>query len=114
MTNREFLEKVMANEITEEVIAHASENLAKLNARNAKRANTLTKNQEANIEIKENIVEFLKLGNGNFASEVGENLGISTSKASALLRQLVENGRVTAEEVKVTGKGTRKFFKIAE
>ena len=48
MTNREFYNAVIANTITEDVIAHASEALVKLDERNAKRASKPSAKQKEN------------------------------------------------------------------
>ena len=47
------------------------------------------------------------------ASEIAVALEISTQKTSALCRQLVENGTLNAEDVKVKGKGKVKGYTLA-
>lgn len=113
MTNREFFNAVISNEITEEVIAHATSSLEKLDARNAARKDRPSKKSVENEPIKAKIVEFLADGS-HLASEIGEGCEISTSKASALCRQLVEIGTLKVEDVKVKGKGTQKSYSLAQ
>ena len=110
MTNREFFNAVISAEINDEVIAHATESLAKLDARNAKRAERPSKTQIANEPIIKAIAEVLS-SEPMRASEIAEKCGISTQKASALVKK-VEGVSVT--DVKVKGKGKQKayFFEV--
>ena len=112
MTNREFYTMVANGTLTEEVIAKANEEIAKLDARNAKRASKPSKKSLENEPIKAKIVEFLADGS-HLASEIASGCEISTSKASALCRQLVESGSLTVCDVKVKGKGTQKSYSLA-
>jgi hypothetical protein len=60
MTEREFLTAVLAVEgIAEDVRTHATEGIAKLDAKNSKRKNTQTKTQKENEPIKASIVALL-------------------------------------------------------
>ena len=106
MTNREFYNAVITNEITEEVVAHAQNALVKLDERNAKRANTPSKTQIANEPIIKAIAEVLT-SEPMLASEIASAVGISTPKASALAKK-VEGVNIT--DVKVKGKGTQKGY----
>ena len=119
MTQREFFTAIVnASEIEpneaqwEELVKFASEAIAKLDARNAKRASTPSKKSLENEPIKAKIVEFLASGS-HLASEIASGCEISTSKASALCRQLVESGSLTVCDVKVKGKGTQKSYSLA-
>ena len=109
MTNREFFNAVIANEITEDVIAHATSEIAKLDARNAKRASTESKTQIANKPIIEAISRVLT-DEPMLASKIAELCGISVNKASALAKK-VEGVQVV--DVKVKGKGTQKGYFLA-
>jgi DNA-binding transcriptional regulator GbsR (MarR family) len=109
MTNREFYNAVIANEITEDVIAHASEALVKLDERNAKRASKESKTQIANKPIIEAISRVLT-DEPMLASKIAELCEISTQKASALVKK-VEG--VQSVDVKVKGKGTQKGYFLA-
>ena len=112
MTYREFLNTVISTNISEEVTDFAKASIEKLDARNAKRATTLTKEQKANLLVMEQILAVLG-AKTLVASEIAENVGISTQKASALCRQLVQAGKVKVEEVKIPKKGTVKAYSKA-
>ena len=109
MTNREFFNAVISAEINDEVIAHATESLAKLDIRNAKRAERPSKTQKANEPIIKAIAELLT-NEPMLASEIAEKCEISTQKASALVKK-VEG--VSVCDVKVKGKGTQKGYFFA-
>ena len=111
MTYREMLEKVIANDITDEVIEKANERLEKLDAENEKRKNRVSKKAAENEPIKAAILGVLG-AEPKTASVIGGEVEISTQKASALLRQLVEAGSVAKTDVKVTGKGTQKGYTL--
>ena len=107
MTNREFYIAVVANEISEEVIAHATNALAKLDERNAKRANTPSKTQIANEGLRADILGII--GEGMTAKAVGDHFGLSTQKVAPQLNALVDAGlAVKVKDGKVT------LFKVAE
>ena len=112
MTNREFYTAIVNGEMNEEIVAKATEEIAKLDARNAKRSSKPSKKSLENEPIKAKIVEFLTEGS-HLASEIASGCEISTSKASALCRQLVESGTLTVADVKVKGKGTQKSYSLA-
>ena len=116
MTNREFFTAIAAMEnLNEELIQHAEAELEKLNKRNAARVAKPTKAQKENEPIKEEIVKFLtEKGGFHTASEVMEACEISVQKASALCRQLVEEGVLTVQEIKVPKKGKQKAYAIAD
>ena len=112
MTQREFLNNIINGNINSDTIEIAKAEVAKLDARNDKRRNTLTKEQKANEEVKDAIVEFLNGKGAVVASEIASGMGLSTQKVSALAKQLVEADRVTVSEVKVKGKGTVKAYAV--
>lgn len=113
-TSREFYNAIIEGNVTNEVIEYAREQLTKLDEKNEKRRNRLSKNQKSNEDIKTALLAVLENDKVYLASEVvGLVDGItSTQKASALLRQLVESGNLTCEEVKITGKGKVKGYKV--
>ena len=111
MTYREMLEKVIANDINDEVIEKATERLERLDVENEKRKNRVSKKAAENEPVKEAILAVLG-AEPKTASVIGAEVEISTQKASALLRQLVEAGSVAKTDVKVTGKGTQKGYTL--
>lgn len=115
MTEREFLTKVLAIEgLADDLKTHAEEGVAKLDARNDKRKNTQTKAQKENEGVMTAIVDHLTANGAGVASAIGTALGISTQKASALCKLLVDGGKLTVADVKVKGKGTVKQYSVAE
>jgi predicted transcriptional regulator len=113
MTNREFFEAIKNGIMNEEVQEHATAEIEKMNARNEKRATTPSKTAIANEPIKLKIIEFLTEKNEQIlTSVIGEAVGISTAKASALCKQLSEDGKIAGEEVKVPKIGKRMVWNI--
>ena len=115
MTNREFYTAIVNGTINEEVITHASEAIAKLDKRNAKRASKPSKKSLENVPIRAHIAGYLEENGGSHvASEIASALNLSTQKVSALCRQMVTDGVLTVGDVKVKGKGTQKSYALAE
>jgi predicted transcriptional regulator len=113
MTNREFFEAIKNGTMNEEVQTHATAEIEKMNAHNEKRATTPSKTAIANEPIKLKIIEFLTEKNEQIlTSVIGEAVGISTAKASALCKQLADDGKIAGEEVKVPKIGKRMVWKI--
>lgn len=112
MTQREFFTKVIEANINEELTAKAQELIAGLDKRNAQKSATMTKTQKENEVLKAEMLEKLVRGKGYLAAEIGVAMGFSTSKASALAKQLVDEGKATVADVKVKGKGMQKSYTI--
>ena len=117
MTQREFFTAIVnAYDVEpteaqwEELKAFATEAIAKLDARNAKRANTLSKTQKENAPLIAKIATLLT-SEPKLASTLATEMGISTQKASALVKK-VEG--VSVCDVKVKGKGTQKGYYFAQ
>lgn len=113
MTTREFLNAVIEANISDELNDQAKAMVAALDKRNAKRASTPSKTAIANAPLKQAIVKLISEKNMT-APEVGVALEVSTQKASALLRQLCEDGVLTSEEIKVPKKGKMKSYSLVE
>lgn len=113
LTTREFLNIVISANISDEATEKAQTLLAQVDARNAKRASQPSKTAIANAPIKASIVELFDENTHLTANEVGTRLELTVQKASALLRQMVENGTLVAEEVKVPKKGKVKSYSLA-
>lgn len=109
MTNRDFYNAVINANINEEMTSFATEAIAKLDERNAKRASKESKTQIANKPIIEAISRVLT-DEPMLASKIAELCEISTQKASALVKK-VEG--VQSVDVKVKGKGTQKGYFLA-
>ena len=118
MTKREFLNDVIAvidgtSEVNVlELKEFAKAEIVKLDERNANRSSKPTKTQIENEPIKEKILEVLSTGERMVASVIAERLEISTQKASALCRQLVESKKLKVEDVKIPKKGKQKAYMV--
>lgn len=112
MTNREFLNNIVAGKITNDEIEKATTLLKAMDAKNEARKAKPSKTAIANEPIKQAIVNALEGKGVQTAAEVGATLDITTQKASALLRQLTEDGILTVSEVKVPKKGKVKGYAI--
>ena len=113
MTNREFYKAVIGSEVSEEIKAFAQEQIDKLDSKNEKRKNTQTKTQKENEGIKTQIVNLIEENGSMVASVIATKLNISTQKASALCKQLVEEKELVVSDIKVKNKGTLKQYAIA-
>lgn len=118
MTNREFLNAVIALSASEEITEHAKAMIASLDKRNAARTSKPSKPSKTQLEnapIKEAILGVIAEMNAEVsASELHERLNISVQKASSLCRQLVEEGKLSKGERKEKGKGLVKVYSLAE
>lgn len=121
MTNREFFVSVSKGIVGEAEMAHAQEQIAKLDATNAKRAETQSKKSKENEPIKTAIFNLLTEKGSMTSPDIAVALNeqgvtntdgepISTSKASSMCRQMVEDGRLSVEEIKVPKKGKMKQY----
>ena len=112
MTRRERLEMVIANNITEELIEECKVELEKLNASNASRKPTA--HQVENVKIGEDILTILT-DEPKFVEDVLAGLDgeLTRQRVSGILTNLVKDGKVHSEDVKVKGKGKRKVYTLA-
>jgi len=113
MTRREFMEMVIAETANEEIKVFAENEIEKMDKANQRRSEKRAERKAENEPIKEKIFEVLQCEDVTLASEVAEKVEISTQKASALLRQMADDGKITSEDVKIKGKGKKKGYKIA-
>lgn len=117
MTNREFLTAIANSTVLPtDLTDFAAEQITKLNARNeARKASSKpSKTAIANEPIKASIMAFLsQQTEPTIACTIAEGVGISTAKASSLLRQLVESGKVVKSEVKIPKKGKTAAYAVA-
>lgn len=114
MTQREFFAGIVEGAtITAEQATFAVDAIAKLDKRNEKRAATPSKTAIANEPIKAKIVEFLEGRELTPANIIAEGVEITTQKASALCRQLVEAGTLVVADIKVVKKGKVKGYALA-
>jgi len=105
MTQREFFTNVMNGTIGADEIAHAQDELKKLDVRNARKSEkTATVHAEEKAQILAVLTNEVQL-----ASEIAEKVGMSTSKVSSLLARM---DGITVTDEKVKG-GKRKGYALA-
>lgn len=101
---------------SDDVVAKAKAELAKMDASNAKSRGTESKTYKANIPLFAEVLELLAekpmLTAEVAAAMTSEERPISTSKASGLLRTLEKEGKVTSAKVKVKGKGEQTQYTL--
>ena len=110
MTQREFYTAITESEVSEELIAYATAQIEKLDAKNANRSSKPSKKSLENEPIKAAILNAMT-DEYQPAAAIAAALDISTSKASALLRQLHTDGKIEVEDIKIPKKGKCKGYK---
>ena len=113
ITSREVLNLIVNGVSNETTVGWAAEMLTKMDEKNSKRKNTKSKEQIANEGVMDSIVAYIKTNGPQVASALGTALGISTQKASALCKILVDGGELTVADKKVKGKGSVKEYSLA-
>ena len=97
----------------EDIVAKFNGEIAKLDATNAKRAEKAKEKSAENAPIKQAIFDFLVANGTKTTAEIAMGVAVlegSAPKASAMCRQMVEEDRLTASEVKVPKKGKAKAY----
>lgn len=115
MTMREFLKSAIAAfgaESTEGVFAQAQ--IDKMDAKLAARKGTQTKAQKETAALAAEIFATFEAGVTYTAAQVAAEFGISTQKASAILKMFVTAGTMDQTEVKVKGKGKVKGYVLTD
>lgn len=119
MTMTTFLTAVAEANISEDMTNFAKAEIAKIEAKNAKRRATPSKASQANLETLDSIIFEMTEGglaeNGaTTAASVAKVFGITPQKASAILAAGVKSGRlVETEPIKVKS-GKVKGYAIAK
>ena len=112
MTNREFFTAISNGTMNDEIVAHATAALEKMDAANEARKNKPSKTAIANAPVLEALTNALT-ADPQTAADLGAATGISTQKASSLLRQLVASGVAVSVDIKVPKRGTCKGYSLA-
>jgi Fic family protein len=112
MTNREFYTNIANGNVTEAEKEFALAAITKMDETNEKRKNKPSKNAEANAPIIASLTEALT-ADPQTAADLAAVVGISTQKASSLLRQIVASGVAASMDIKVPKKGTCKGYALA-
>lgn len=115
ITMRQYHEAVISGNITDAIIEKARAEIAKLDAVNAKRAEKAAEKAKENDPIKNAIYNLLVEKGAMVSSAIAMELTtpeneVTTSKASSMCRQMVEERRLTVEDIKVKGKGKVKQY----
>ena len=119
MTKYELYTKMHAyfteteTEFSAEAVELCDAELKALEAAKARNAEKRAERAAANEPLYAQITT--ELANGQkTASEIAAALEVKVQKASALLRAMVADGKLTVSEVKVKNKGTQKAYALAE
>lgn len=110
-TKREIMNAIAAGTMNEEIMEWAKAQIEKMDAANEARRSKMSAKAKENEPIKKEIMAVLT-EEPQTATVIGAAVKISTQKASALLRQLTEAGKVQKVEVKIKGKGTQKGYLV--
>lgn len=117
MRIRDFYTAVIANETnTAEVRTFATTEIKKMDAMNEKRRNAPSKAAKENDALIEDLFPMLNAQTVYTSSAIGEKLGVSTSKASAILRRMVEIHKTMKEvdSVKVNKSKVKGYMVCSE
>ena len=113
MNTREFYVNVSKGMVNEEIKSFAEEAIKKLDERNEARKLKPSKTAIENAPIKEKIFEKLSAAAVPMTElELGAALELTLNKAGSLARQLVKEGRLTVEDVKIPKVGVRKAYRV--
>ena len=110
MTKREFLTKVSAGEMNDEVMEFAVAEIAKMDAANDKRKEKTSKKAEENQPLVDRIVAEILGDEPVTATDVAGILEVSVQKASMLCRAAVAQGKAISQDVKIPKKGNMKGY----
>lgn len=115
MNTRDFLNSVIAlASDNAEMLEKANAMLVALDNKNGKRAEMeKAKRAEVNAPLLVSLVDYMTTHGDTIASDIASTLGVSVSKATALARSLVAEGKATVRDVKITGKGTVKCYHLS-
>jgi hypothetical protein len=119
MTQREFLTKVSAGEMNDEIMAYATEAIEKMDTANAARREKMAEKsavkEAEKAPIREAIVACIGAEPKTATTLIEEaGLDIKPQSIPSLLKGLVEAGQLEKVDVKVKGKGTQKGYKLAD
>lgn len=120
MTKRELYMAVVNGEITDEVVEGFKAEIEKIDRTNEERKAKVTPRQEENMAIKWDIRRlFERTGQPHFIEEIVEGVKgdfpeVTRQRCSALCNQLIEEGVLNVEDVRVKNKGKRKLYTLKE
>lgn len=109
MTKREFMEMVIAGTITDEMVEMAHAEIAKMDVRNAKRAEKAKEVKPEDVALDARIREVLTTDYQG-ATEIAEAVGATTSKVAARLKKMED---ISVIDGTALGMGKRKVYALA-
>ena len=117
MTNREFLNAIANGIVNEEVVAHATESLQKMDhaneTRRAKTAEKAVEKEASKAPIREALVNVMTAEPKTATMLIAEaGVEIHPQAIPSLLKGLVAAGEIEKVDVKIKGKGTQKGYRI--
>jgi Fic family protein len=103
MTSRDYFNAVLNAHISDEMDAVSTEMIARLDAKNAKRRSTESKDKREARERREAVLNFLCNHQGEeFArDQIAEAVSITPAQVSAACKTLVADDTITKSEAKV-------------
>ena len=110
MTKREFMEMVIAGTITDEMVEMAHAEIAKMDVRNAKRAEKAKEVKPEDVALDARIREVLTTDYQG-ATEIAEAVGATTSKVAARLKKMED---ISVIDGTALGMGKRKVYALAQ
>lgn len=95
-TSRDFLNQVISGKVDAEGLAHAKEELEKLDKTNEKRKATPTKTSIENAPIADAIITFMETSVANvfLAKDIANAVKQTPQKVTAILTALADDGKV--------------------
>lgn len=109
MTKREFMEMVIAGTITDEMVEMAHAEIAKMDVRNAKRAEKAKEVKPEDVALDARIREVLTT-EYKTATEIAETVGATTSKIAGRLKKMEDISTIDGTAL---GMGKRKVYALA-
>lgn len=113
MTNREFLNEIVKANLSTAVTDHAKAEIAKLDARNAKRKATEGEIKEENKPIAKAILEALSGGKTMLSTELATAINQTSQKTNGVAGEMCKIGTLVKSKIKVKGKGELTAYTIA-
>ena len=105
MTTREFYQAVADSDVGEELITKAQELIAALDAKNAKRKTTPTKDQKEAAIRKQMVIDFFYDHQDEVfvRDQIADALGITPAQVTAACKPLIAENMVVKSEAKIGG-----------
>ena len=107
-TAREFYNAIInGTDITTDMVDFAKSAIEKMDTKNANRRSTMSKSQIANEDIKTDILTYMAENGNQSAKSLADYFEVSTQKISALMKQMVDTGKVSVSKDKFAGSSTK-------